>query len=47
MTKEGRMIRGEANYKAKKFLDNSETMAYAETLKDTPKETPKDVKPNK
>ena len=36
MTKEGRMIRGEANYKAKKFLDNSETLEYLETMKDKP-----------
>ena len=47
MTKEGRLARGKENYNRKRFLDNSETMAYAETLKDTPKETPKDVKPHK
>ena len=56
MTKEGRLARGKENYEFKnrdgsigKFLDNSETMAYIETLKDKPKEEskPKDVKPNK
>ena len=44
MTVEGRLARGEENYEAGKFLDNSETLAYIETL---PKETPtKEVKKN-
>ena len=47
MSREGRLARGKENYDRSRFLDNSETMAYAETLKDTPKEKPKDVKPNK
>ncbi|KKL15228.1 hypothetical protein LCGC14_2507730 [marine sediment metagenome] len=43
MTAEGRLARGKANYEAGKFLDNSETLAYIETL---PKEKPKEeVKP--
>ena len=47
MTKEGRLARGKANYEAGKFLDNSETIAYAATLKaEKPKEA-KDVKSNK
>ena len=47
MTKEGILSRGKANYEAKKFLDNSETLAYIATL---PKEKPKEkenAKPNK
>ena len=42
MTKEGRLQRGEANYKAGKFLKNSETLEYISTL---PKEKPKEEKP--
>ncbi len=43
MTKEGRLARGKANYEAKKFLENSETIAYAETLKvEKPKEEKKE-----
>ena len=38
MTAEGRLARGKANYESKKFLDNSETLAYIATL---PKEAPK------
>ena len=38
MTAEGRLARGKENYEAKRFLDNSETLAYIETL---PKEKPK------
>jgi len=38
MTAEGRLARGKENYETKRFLDNSETLAYIETL---PKETPK------
>ena len=41
MTAEGRLARGKANYEAGKFLDNSETLAYIETL---PKEKPKEAK---
>jgi len=41
MTAEGRLARGKANYEAGKFLDNSETMAYVETLQ---KEKPKEEK---
>ena len=42
-TEEGRLQRGEANYKAGKFLDNSETVAYAETISKKA-EKPKAVK---
>ena len=38
MTAEGRLQRGKANYEARKFLDNSETLAYIDSL---PKEKPK------
>jgi hypothetical protein len=42
MTKEGRLARGEANYKAGKFLDNAETLEF---LAEKPKEDkPKKVK---
>lgn len=44
MTAEGRLQRGKANYEAKAFLDNSETLEYIETL---PKEVPKEEKPTK
>ena len=40
MSKEGILRRGKKNYNAGKFLDNSETMAYIETLKEV-KEEPK------
>ena len=43
MTKEGILARGKANYEAKRFLNNSETLAYVETL---PKEKPKEEKTN-
>ena len=46
MTEEGRLARGKLNYDSGKFLDNSETMEYAASLK--PKEEvkeKKDVKP--
>ena len=33
MTAEGRLSRGKENYDRGRFLDNSETIAYAETLK--------------
>ena len=33
MTKEGRIARGKENYEAKKFLTNSETLEYVESLK--------------
>ena len=39
MTKEGRLLRGKANYEAKVFLNNSETLDYIATL---PKEKPKE-----
>lgn len=42
MTKEGILARGKENYDRKIFLDNSETITYAETLK----VKPKDDKPN-
>lgn len=32
MTAEGRLARGKANYEAGVFLNNSETLAYIETL---------------
>ena len=53
MTAEGRLARGKLNYEAGKFLDNSETMAYVETLpkekpkEEKPKEAKKDARPNK
>ena len=48
MTAEGRLRRGKENYEAGKFLDNSETLAYIETLKkDEPKEKPKEAKDGK
>ena len=46
MTKELRLQRGKANYEAKKFLDNSETIDYVKTLKEVkvdPKGTPVDL----
>ena len=45
MTAEGILARGRLNYEAGKFLDNAETMAYAETL--VPSKTPPilDTKP--
>ena len=39
MTVEGRLARGEANYKAGKFLDNSETLEYVATLPKTETKT--------
>ena len=33
MTAEGRLSRGKANFEAKKFLDNPETLEYVATLK--------------
>ena len=48
MTEEGILARGKANYEAGKFLNNSETIAYAETLpKEEPvaEEKPKEEKP--
>ena len=44
MTSEGRLARGEANHKAGKFLNNSETLDYVATL-EKPKEVKKDGKP--
>ena len=45
MTYEGRMARGKENYEAGKFLENSETVEYAATLKvETPKAKPKEAK---
>jgi len=44
MTAEGRLARGKENYETKRFLDNSETLAYIATL---PKETPKKETPKK
>jgi len=32
MSVEGRLVRGKANYEAKKFLENSETLEYIATL---------------
>ena len=37
MTKEGRLLRGKENYEAGVFLDNSETLEYVKSLKETPK----------
>ena len=47
MTVEGRLQRGKANYEANKFLDNSETVAYAATLKASKPKEAKDAKPTK
>lgn len=49
MTKEGRLMRGKENYEKKRFLNNSETLEYVETLsKEKPKETlSKEVKKEK
>jgi len=41
MTKELRLQRGKANYEAKRFLDNPETLEYISTLS---KEKPKEIK---
>ena len=41
MSVEGRLARGKANYEAKKFLENSETLEYIATLE---VEKPKPVK---
>ncbi len=39
MTNEGRLQRGKANFEAGKFLDNAETVEYANTIKaEKPKE---------
>ena len=47
MTKELRLIRGKENYENKKFLDNSETKEYINSLpKAKPKEA-EDAKPAK
>lgn len=44
MTSEGRLARGKENYERKRFLDNPETVAYAETLKtQNTKEAKKDA----
>ena len=46
MTAEGRLRRGEENYDAGKFLNNPETIAYAETLpnvKPCPPEKPVEI----
>jgi len=42
MTKEGRLLRGKANYEAKRFMDNSETLEYIASIK--PTEKPKEKK---
>jgi len=43
MTAEGRLARGKLNYEAKVFPNNSETIAYVETIKEKPKvEKPKE-----
>ena len=51
MTSEGRLARGKDNFTKQRFLNNSETLEYIETLpKAKPKEKPKeadDAKPNK
>lgn len=43
MTAEGRLQRGKENYERKRFLTNSETLAYVATLS-KPKEEKKDGK---
>ena len=49
MSKEGILKRGKENYEAKRFLDNSETLAYMETLPKTKhkEEKPKEAKDGK
>ena len=46
MTNEGRLARGKENYDRNRFLDNQETIDYAETLK-KPVEAKKDAKSDK
>lgn len=46
MSEAGRLARGKANFEAKKFLDNSETLAYIDSLPKV-KEAKKDAKPSK
>ena len=43
MTAEGRLQRGKANYEAKRFLDNPETLEYIETLPKEKEEKEKKV----
>ena len=44
MTKEGRLARGKENYDRGRFLENSETLEYVETLPKAKEK--KDVKSN-
>lgn len=43
MTKQGRLARGKENFERKRFLDNSETLEYMESM---PKAKPKEAKAN-
>ncbi len=45
MSEEGRLARGKVNYERGRFLDNQETIDYAETLK-KPEEPKKEKKKN-
>lgn len=47
MTKQGRLSRGKENYERKRFLDNSETLEYINSLKAKPKAEAKDATPAK
>lgn len=47
MGAEGRLARGKLNYDSRKFLNNSETLEYIDSLKvEKPKAKPKEVKKN-
>lgn len=45
MTHEGRMARGKLNYEAGKFLKNSETLEYINSLPKEIEKKPKEFKP--
>ena len=47
MTEEGRLARGKDNFERKRFLDNSETLAYIDSLTKEKLKEKKDVKPHK
>ena len=46
MSSEGILRRGKVNYEAGVFLDNSETLAYVESIKVVEVEKPKEKKKN-
>jgi len=47
MTAEGRLARGKANYEAKVFLDNPETLEYLASLEKPKTDSKKEVKEKK